>query len=703
MPEREFELYLSVLSRMLRLNEQQKNAISDELRDHMEERFEELVRSGLNRDDAIRQALDEFGDAAGLAVDFTNVSRKRIRRIVMRSTVAVASLVAVCVFFLNDVDPQQPGLPGSGQLVAQNFDTSADAVLAAATTDKPNSATEKTPSEIKKPIDFVVAGEVVAPAFLQEMTSGGFTDVPLEEFCEYVSALHNVSILLDTPALDDAGLTSDMPVTIDLDPFPSPKENNKDEVTEKPEKSNVASTAVSLQQGLDWVTHKYELSWYVEEGIIHITSDVAEEQRQVSRSYFIRQFLIDGFTENSLIESVQLMTSGQWQNIDGLGGTLALVGDVLTIRQNWQTHREIELLLATLLDRKTEAAIQYPDESLRVAKLLEQRVEEVNFTEAPLSDLISFLSEVSGLRIRIDEAAIKEEGWELDSPISITLKNQSVRTILRLALKPLDLQAIVHEGCLKITSSSRAFETLNTVVYDVRDLDDNAGQLEQLEAAIEATNDGPWMVRDGDGGVLLLPGGGRMVVRQTDEGHREIRQLLVAQRRAATLGKTFDATGTELTRTKDSIRASRRGPIEKRFYRVPSETADDLLTVLPASIDTVTWSNAAMFGEGPNLEKSLGTIVKVEVGQKVVRLSDAAVKNGRQMKAAGNNAAAGIGAAAGANVLVVPESVLIIEQTPAIHDKIEKFLQKLDLDAKGVRLEDNHGSGFSVMSGGGFF
>ena len=373
MPEREFELYLSVLSRMLRLNEQQKNAISDELRDHMEERFEELVRSGLNRDDAIRQALDEFGDAAGLAVDFTNVSRKRIRRIVMRSTVAVASLVAVCVFFLNDIDPQQPGLPGPAQLVAQNLVAATDAAPAAAT-EQLNAAAEKSDSEIHKPIDFVVAGEVVAPAFLQEMTSGGFTDVPLEEFCEYVSALHNVSILLDTPALGDEGLTSDMPVTIDLDPFPSLDENNKDKVTEKPEKSNIASTAVSLQQGLDWVTHKYELSWYVEEGIIHITSDVAEEQRQVSRSYFIRQFLIDGFTENSLIESVQLMTSGQWQNIDGLGGTLALVGDVLTIRQNWQTHREIELLLATLLDRKTEAAIQYPDESLRVAKLLEQRV-----------------------------------------------------------------------------------------------------------------------------------------------------------------------------------------------------------------------------------------------------------------------------------------------------------------------------------------
>ena len=32
MPEREFELYLSALSRLLRLNPQQKDAIADELR-----------------------------------------------------------------------------------------------------------------------------------------------------------------------------------------------------------------------------------------------------------------------------------------------------------------------------------------------------------------------------------------------------------------------------------------------------------------------------------------------------------------------------------------------------------------------------------------------------------------------------------------------------------------------------------------------
>mgnify|MGYP002701045636 FL=1 len=64
MPEREFELYLDLLGKLLKLTPEQKTSISDELRDHLEERFEELVQSGQSRDDAIRQALDEFGDAA---------------------------------------------------------------------------------------------------------------------------------------------------------------------------------------------------------------------------------------------------------------------------------------------------------------------------------------------------------------------------------------------------------------------------------------------------------------------------------------------------------------------------------------------------------------------------------------------------------------------------------------------------------------
>ena len=67
MSDHEFNNYLTLLAGLLRLGEKQRQAIAEELRTHLEDRLEELLARGLSRDEAIRQALSEFGDAAGLA------------------------------------------------------------------------------------------------------------------------------------------------------------------------------------------------------------------------------------------------------------------------------------------------------------------------------------------------------------------------------------------------------------------------------------------------------------------------------------------------------------------------------------------------------------------------------------------------------------------------------------------------------------
>ena len=63
MSEPEFEIYLSLLSKFLRLDAAQKADIAEELRIHLEERLAELTAEGQSREDAIRLALEEFGDA----------------------------------------------------------------------------------------------------------------------------------------------------------------------------------------------------------------------------------------------------------------------------------------------------------------------------------------------------------------------------------------------------------------------------------------------------------------------------------------------------------------------------------------------------------------------------------------------------------------------------------------------------------------
>src|SRR5437762_8314971 len=120
MSDREFENYLTLLAGLLRLDTRQRGAIADELRAHLEDRLDELLASGVSRDEAVRQALAEFGDAAGLAGQFVSLSRNRKRRWLMRLTtfsVAATLLIAagIAIFW-----PGRNAAPGVAAAVAQN-------------------------------------------------------------------------------------------------------------------------------------------------------------------------------------------------------------------------------------------------------------------------------------------------------------------------------------------------------------------------------------------------------------------------------------------------------------------------------------------------------------------------------------------------------------------------------------------------------
>ena len=75
MSEEEFEGYLRLLARFLNLSDVQREVIAGELRDHLEQRLDELTARGVSREKAITMALDEFGDASALAGEFGAVTR----------------------------------------------------------------------------------------------------------------------------------------------------------------------------------------------------------------------------------------------------------------------------------------------------------------------------------------------------------------------------------------------------------------------------------------------------------------------------------------------------------------------------------------------------------------------------------------------------------------------------------------------------
>ena len=120
MTREEFENYLALVGRLLRLNDQQTQAIGCELRDHLESRVSELVESGVAPDLATRLALEEFGEAAALARRFHQVHFQSQRRWMMRfATLAVAGLFLFSVLIMS-MWPDQARFGTPAQTAAQD-------------------------------------------------------------------------------------------------------------------------------------------------------------------------------------------------------------------------------------------------------------------------------------------------------------------------------------------------------------------------------------------------------------------------------------------------------------------------------------------------------------------------------------------------------------------------------------------------------
>lgn len=200
MSEREFESYLTLLCRLLRLDGHQREAIARELRDHLEERLAELEKAGVAHDEAVRLALDEFGDAAGLAADFSSIARTVRRRWIMRATlgtaVATAALVMMAMALWPDAKQSLPlPLPPLASAIAQE----------AAPADAPGAAPGQGPAVRKEREDPLV-----------RRVDADFVETPLADVLEFISDAVDGQIYVNQRRLAVADIPLDTPLTLRL-------------------------------------------------------------------------------------------------------------------------------------------------------------------------------------------------------------------------------------------------------------------------------------------------------------------------------------------------------------------------------------------------------------------------------------------------------------------------------------------------------
>jgi len=269
MSDREFENYLTLLATLLRLDPKQRGEIGDELRSHLEDRLDELMARGISRDEAVKQALVEFGDAAGLAGQFLAIQRNRKRRWLMRVTtfsVAATILVAagIAIFW-----PGRNAAPGIAAVVAQVPDADpfgapkasnvigADPFAAPPAAEKP-----EVPARANVPLS-------AAKRIERELDKACDVDVvetPLKDVVAYLQEMRAIPILLNTKKLEEASVSPDTPVTKRLQ-------------------------GISLRSVLNLILEDLELTYVVMNEVLQITTPSDAQGATEIRIYDCRDIL----------------------------------------------------------------------------------------------------------------------------------------------------------------------------------------------------------------------------------------------------------------------------------------------------------------------------------------------------------------------------------------------------------------------------
>lgn len=278
MSDREFENYLQLLRSLLRLNRDQSEAISAELRSHMEDRLEDLLAQGISREEAIQQALSEFGDAAGLGNKFGAISFSRKRRWLMRlmtfSTAATLLIAASLITFW----PGRNAAPGLASLEAQvppasktpptDRDTFVPRTPGENTQNEVNTFGAPAPAATPQPTKNVKprnSASLKIDEQLNKATNIDVVEMPLKDVFIYLQELHQIPIVLKTRKLNEASIPMDTPVTKSL-------------------------KGIRLSTALHHILDDLDLTYYIDDVLVITTPDDAQAHPEV-RIYDCRDIL----------------------------------------------------------------------------------------------------------------------------------------------------------------------------------------------------------------------------------------------------------------------------------------------------------------------------------------------------------------------------------------------------------------------------
>lgn len=145
------------------------------------------------------------------------------------------------------------------------------------------------------------------------------------------------------------------------------------------------------------------------------------------------------------------------------------------------------------------------------------------FVETPLEEAIEMISRNHNIPIVVDTRALEEVGLTPDTPVSLSLKDVTLRAFLRLMLYELDLTYMIKDQVMQITTVEAAEQNLGTQMYRLPDnLVDKSGEV--LTALQSAVVPDAWSTHGGPSAATTIDH--VLIISTTSDVHDQVEDFL---------------------------------------------------------------------------------------------------------------------------------------------------------------------------------
>ncbi|PQO45003.1 nucleoporin [Blastopirellula marina] len=392
---------------------------------------------------------------------------------------------------------------------------------------------------VNQPITNVEQRRAVEAKLLRRVNCQ-FTDTPLSEVLGRLQSQAGIDIRLDNRALEDVGLSSDVPVTFHL-------------------------RQLRLLTTLDLMLRELDLTYVISEDRLIVTTP-EEAESDLRTVYYpcddlLKQFAGYGLDYDSLIQGITTCVEPEyWEELGGPGSVQPLNGG-LVISQVDTIHWKIERLMAALRRAKGLPSENYDPTTIelgsqrfereRIDRALSVVLPELSLKRTPLEELVQSISQRTGVRFWIDRRAMEDVGLSPDVELTNNWRNVTAAVVLHDVFSQLELTGQYRDDIYVITTPEEAESELKLKLYPVRDFlagenwatgadpfANGGGQPLKAERHYVADFDSlintittviepeSWEDLGGPGAIQPYHVSDVLIVAQTDEIHKKLDDLL---------------------------------------------------------------------------------------------------------------------------------------------------------------------------------